>query len=102
MGLKPDHLCGVGRVVQFALCQSEAEMEEQNEVRAQAGYMRRQEEESRARELQRAQDENNQIQKDNARAQADYNKAMSEYQKKIAERCNYSQCNSGYEKYVST
>eukprot|EP01124_Arcella_intermedia_P033172 TRINITY_DN7876_c0_g2_i2.p1 TRINITY_DN7876_c0_g2~~TRINITY_DN7876_c0_g2_i2.p1 ORF type:complete len:2631 (-),score=708.58 TRINITY_DN7876_c0_g2_i2:12-7805(-) len=94
----PDKLAGIGRVVQFLLCPSEALSEEQNEIRRIAQRMRHDEEDRRRREVERANDENKRIQDENRREQENYDRAMKDWNKSVNEKCNYSQCNGGYSK----
>jgi len=89
------NLPGVGRVVQFILCEQEALGAEENTRRAIAEDMRRHEEDSRRRETERANDRNEDIRKQNKRDKEDYDRSMQDYHKKSNERCNYSQCSGG-------
>lgn len=95
---QPENCARIGRVAQFFFCSSEAHNEEAQEIRRRADGMRRDEEDRRRNETQRAQEQNQRITQENQREQERYNKAMADYQKEMNERCNYSQCQSGYNK----
>jgi hypothetical protein len=95
---QPGRLARVGRVAHFYFCSSEALQEEAQEIRSRAEQMRREEEDRRRREVERAHSDNQRIQQENQREQERYNRAMSDWNKEMNEKCNYSQCQHGYNK----
>jgi hypothetical protein len=88
------------RVVHFLVHEGEAISAEQAEITRQADYMRRKEQERRDDEVKRANSDNKDIAERNKRNQEDFKRAMQNYEKEMKEKCNYSQCNKGYSKYV--
>jgi len=98
LSLNPKKIPAVGRVIHFQLQQGEATAEESREVSKRANSMRKQEQERRDDELKRAQNENKEIERQNKQDQEDYAKKMKEWEKETNEKCNYSQCNKGYQK----
>jgi len=90
--------CGCARAIHFELCSGEAHQQEEQEISETAAYMLAREQERRADDVRRAQDRNQDITRQNARDQEDYQRKMQEYQRNVNERCNYSQCQAGYNK----
>merc|ERR1712137_107447 len=93
-----DTNCGCARAIHFTLCSAEAHQQEEHTISEIAADMLQREQERRADAVRRAQDRNQQITQQNARDQEDYQRKMQEYQRNVNERCNYSQCQAGYNK----
>jgi len=90
--------CGCARAIQFELCSGEAHQQEEQEISQTVAYMLAREQESRANAVRRVQERNQEIARRDAHDQEEYQRKMQEYQRSVNERCNYSQCQSGYNK----